>query len=73
MEDTGEISNSYYLAISEFDEYPVQTLFEVDGFYNPKFEIEVDKDKYIITSEYGSILERKVKKYKITLHKVVLI
>lgn len=68
-----EISHSYYLAVSEYDEYPAQSLFLVGGFYNPKYQVEVQKDHVIITVEYGAYNDRRTTKYKITLAQVSLL
>ena len=65
-----EISHSYYLAVSEFDEYPAQSLFLIGGFYNPKYQAESQKDHVMMTVEYGPYNDRKNISYKITLAEV---
>ena len=65
-----EISHSYYLAISEFDEYPETSLFLVGGFYNPEMKIEEAPDIIILEIEYGAYNKRITKKYAVGLHSV---
>jgi len=35
--ESGEVTHTLYIAISEFDEYPDQSLFKIGPFYNPEF------------------------------------
>lgn len=65
-----EISRSYYLAISEFDEYPVQSLFLVGGFYNPSYKVQSNQDHIIVTIEHGASDNRKTQSLKVMLHQV---
>lgn len=63
-----EISHSYYVVISEFDEYPETSLFNVGGFYNPKMSISENDDFATMTVEFGAFNNRITKKYTIELH-----
>ena len=70
---TDEISYSYLLAISEFDEYPVQSLFEVGGFYNPSIDNTSIGDTTIrFEFTHGVFGDRKTSSITIGLHTVEL-
>lgn len=65
-----EISHSFYLAISEFDEYPLQSLFLLGGFYNPEYTVEKEENSLVMKVKHGAYDNRKEEKVKIELHKV---
>ena len=52
--ESGEVTHNLLIAVSEFDEYPIQNLFEIGSMYNPKFKEwnrqDLQKD---IVIEYG--------------------
>ena len=56
-----EVSHNLLIAISEFDEQPLQSLFEIGPFINPKFvkwtKITQSQKEYEI--EYGAFNDRK--------------
>lgn len=68
-----EIDHSFYLAISEYDEYPNRSLFLIGGFINPEYEVEILKDYLRLSIKYGVYNDRRTVQYKITLAGVVLI
>ena len=56
-----EVSHNLLIAVSEYDEQPLQNLFEIGPFYNPKFikwtGIKESQKEYEI--EYGAYNHRK--------------
>lgn len=68
-----EVSHSFYLAISEYDEYPAQSLFLIGGFYNPRYKVETNEKYLTLSVEYGAHNQRKSKTYKITLTEVSIL
>jgi hypothetical protein len=65
-----EISYSFYLAVSEYDEYPAQSLFLIGGFINPQYTVETNEKYLALSVKYGVFNDRKSKTYKVTLNKV---
>jgi len=69
---SSEVSHNLLIAVSEFDEEPNQSLFEIGPFYNPKFlkwtgEKEYEKEFEI---EYGAYDNRKYVKLKVTINEL---
>ncbi len=56
----GEVTHNLLVAVSEFDEYPIQSLFEIGPFYNPVFKkwTETDLRKAFVI-EFGLFDQRK--------------
>ena len=69
-----EVSHNLLIAVSEFDEAPNQSLFEIGPFYNPKFikwtNIKEYEREFII--EYGIYDQRKTIKMKININELIL-
>ena len=70
--ENSEVSHNLLIAVSEFDEEPNQSLFEIGPFYNPKFlkwtnEKEYEKGFEI---EYGIYIKRKTVKLKININEL---
>ena len=67
-----EVSTNLLIAVSEFDEEPIQNLFEIGSFYNPKFinwNGEKDNEnKFEI--EYGIFNERKIIRLKVNINEL---
>ena len=58
--DSGEVNSNLYIAVSEYDELPEQSLFYVKSFYNPKIIEVSEKGDYVrIELEYGMENARK--------------
>jgi hypothetical protein len=67
-----EVSYNLLIAVSEYDEQPLQNLFEIGPFYNPKFvkwtgEKEYQKEFEI---EYGAYDNRKSVKLKVDINEL---
>lgn len=43
--ESSEVSHNLLIAVSEFDEEPNQSLFEIGSFYNPKFVKWINEKK----------------------------
>ncbi len=69
-----EVSHNLLIAVSEFDEEPNQSLFEIGPFYNPKFIKWTDKEEYEkeFEVEYGIYNNRKTVKLKININELKL-
>jgi len=67
-----EVSHNLLIAVSEFDEEPNQSLFEIGPFYNPKFIKWTDKAEYekSFLVEYGIYNNRKTVKLKININEL---
>ena len=63
-----EVSHNLLIAVSEFDEEPNQSLFEIGPFYNPKFVKWTDKKEFEI--EYGIYNNRKRIKLKTNINEL---
>jgi len=56
---SGEVTHQLYIAVSEHDEYPKQSLFTVGPIYNPKAKGWREGDKgQLLTIEYGPAKRR---------------
>ncbi len=69
-----EVSHNLLIAVSEFDEEPNQSLFEIGPFYNPKFvkwnvKKEYEKEFEV---EYGVYNNRKTIKLKVNINELKL-
>ncbi len=69
-----EVSHNLFIAVSEFDEQPLQNLFEIGPFYSPKFikwigEKEFQKGFEI---EYGAYNSRKSVKLNVNINELKL-
>lgn len=72
--DSGEITHDLYIAVSQFDEYPLQNVFNIGQFYNPKLINWTGEEIYqIISIEHGEISDRQTIKIKITIDKIIII
>ena len=69
-----EVSNNLLVAVSEFDEAPNQSVFEIGPFYNPKFIKWTDIKEYEreFTIEYGVFDNRKSIKLKTNINELIL-
>jgi len=69
---SSEVSHNLLIAVSEFDEEPNQSLFEIGPFYNPKFIKWTEKEEYEkeFTVEYGIYDNRKTIKLKININEL---
>lgn len=68
---TGEISSRLFFGISEFDEYPKQSLFEINNLVNPKIKGKKINDENIeLTIEHYNSGKTKLNTIRITSHKV---
>ena len=67
-----EVSHNLLIAVSEFDEEPIQCLFEIGPFYNPKFLKWIDVKEYEkeFEVEYGIYKKRKTVKLKININEL---
>jgi hypothetical protein len=70
----GEITENIFVAVSEYDEIPVQNLFCISEFYNPKFvRWENEKEKTIdFMISYGPADHPKVQSFEISIDTVKL-
>lgn len=71
--ETHEIANYFFIAISEYDEFPKQSLFKVGDFLNPKI-LDVSKANKLIgvKIEHGYHQSRTTNIIFIKLHNVRL-
>jgi hypothetical protein len=69
---SSEVSHNLLIAVSEFDEEPNQSLFEIGPFYNPKFMKWTDVEEYEkeFEVEYGIYNNRKTVKLKISINEL---
>lgn len=69
---SSEVSHNLLIAVSEFDEEPNQSLFEIGPFINPKFikwtEIKEYEREFEI--EYGIYNDRKTEKLKVNINEL---
>lgn len=71
--ETCEVSHNLLIAVSEYDEYPKQNLFEVGPFYNPKIiKLESQERHKLFTVEYGEFDSRKSVKMKVSIDDLAL-
>lgn len=45
--DSGEITNSYFFVISDYDDFPKESVFEIGEFYAPNVKAVREKEKLI--------------------------
>jgi hypothetical protein len=69
-----EVSHNLLIAVSEFDEEPNQSLFEIGPFYNPKFMKWISLKEYEkeFEVEYGIYNNRKTVKLKININELTM-
>jgi len=69
---SSEVSHNLLIAVSEFDEEPNQSLFEIGPFFNPKFMKWTDIKEYEkeFEVEYGIYNNRKTVKLKININEL---
>lgn len=67
-----EVSHNLLVAVSEYDEQPVQNLFEIGPFFNPKFVkwLEVKKYQKEFEIEYGVFDSRKSVKLIVNINEL---
>ncbi len=70
--ENGEVTHNMIIAVSEYDEYPLQNLFVVSEFYALKFADWSNATKNSITAkaEYGPAHNRKTIKLRIALDEI---
>jgi|TARA_B110000196_G_scaffold51340_1_gene42156 hypothetical protein len=70
--ESSEVSHNLLIAVSEFDEEPNQSLFEIGAFYNPKLIKWNGETKYEnqFEIEYGIYNNRKTVKLKININEL---
>ena len=70
----GEITENIFVAVSEYDEIPVQHLFCISEYYNPKFvRWENEKEKTIdFIISYGPADQPKIQRFEISIDTVKL-
>lgn len=58
--ESGEVSHNLFIAVSEFDEYPNQNVFEIGPFINPMFAkwTELKNHEKEFEVEYGAFDQR---------------
>ncbi len=67
----GETTENLFVAISEHDEYPEQSLFEIGPFYNPKVISCLYKDhRFEFIVKYGPADRRKEVKFVVTIREL---
>lgn len=65
--ESGEITHNLLIAVSEFDEYPKQNLYEIGPFYNP---IQVNWRKNHFELLYGETEKPKKKEFEVTIDEI---
>ena len=72
IEEGHEVSHNLLIAVSEFDEEPNQSLFEIGPFYNPKFVKWIGKREYQkeFEMEYGAYDNRKSVILKVNINEL---
>ncbi len=75
LEEGHERSFNLLVAISEYDEYPKQNVFEVGPFYNPEFVewTEIKKYEREFTIKHGGVDNRVITKLRINIESLKLI
>ena len=70
--ESSEVSHNLLIAVSEFDEEPNKSLFEIGAFYNPKLIKWNGETKYEnqFEIEYGIYNNRKTVKLKININEL---
>ncbi len=72
--DTGEVTHNIFIAVSEYDEYPLQNLFKISEFLNPKFIkwVKVSNSQIIAIIEYGVYNKREKIKIRISINDITI-
>jgi hypothetical protein len=70
--ESGEVSHNLLIAVSEFDEYPNQNVFEIGPFYDPTFVQWIGEMEYLkgFEIEYGAYDDRKSLKLQVDINKL---
>lgn len=69
--DSGEITHSYFFVVSEYDEFPKKSVFEVGGFYSPSIKEVREKGNLIeMDIEYYTNLKKTTKTIFVRQHQV---
>jgi len=70
--ESGEITHDVYFAVSEFDEYPNQSLFRINSLYSVKIESidSFEANSSLIEISYVENEERKILKLKLTINEL---
>ena len=73
LPESDEVSYSFLISVSEYDENPESKLFSVGPFIYPKFSNNIDKgENYSLQISYGVNMQRKKNRLIITLDSVQL-
>jgi len=72
--NSGEVTHNIIVAISEYGEYPKQSLFVISEFYNPSFINWSNVEKNAISAQvkYGSFNNTMVLKLRITIDGITI-
>ncbi len=69
--DSGEITHSYFFVISDNDDFPKESVFEIGEFYGPNIIAVREKEKLIeVDIEYSANLKKTVKTVFVRHHQV---
>ncbi|MFT6873234.1 MAG: hypothetical protein ACJAVN_002252 [Roseivirga sp.] len=69
--DSGEITHSYFFVVSDNDDYPKESVFEIGEFYGPNIIAVREKDSLIeVDIEYFANLKKAVKTIFVRHHDV---
>jgi hypothetical protein len=73
--ENSEVSHNLLIAVSEFDENPEQSLFEIGPFINPKFVdwTDIKKQERDFTFEHGTLEKRKLIKLRVNISDLKLL
>ena len=64
---TDEITHSYLIGISEYDEYPAQSLYQIGDFYHSSIIDVIENNTSInLVIEHGDVADRKRNTFEIT-------
>ena len=71
---TGEVTHNLFIAVSEYDEYPLQNLFSVSEFLNPEFVEwkKISEDTIIATIEHSINSKRQKANIRISINNIKL-
>ena len=69
-----EVSHNLLIAVSEYDEQPLQNLFEIGPFYNPKFIkwTGINESQKEFEIEYGTYSIGKSIKLKVNINELIM-
>lgn len=66
-----EITHKLFIAVSESDEFPKQSLFSYGPIYNPSVIELIEKDsQHYLTIEFGNFSSRQRKTFKISIDQI---